>query len=218
MEISKMKKICWFTMLILFLPVSTTAAETMYVVDIIKITLRTGPGTDHRVVKMLESGQQVETIYQEGDWSQVQLEDGQKGWLLTRYISPDKPSSLLLSSLQDEYDLLLQKAKTIREENLMLKKDNATLSNELKAFQNELKKTTDEYSTLKEESADFISLKSNHEKTKTKLSEYEKKVAVMEKKLVNKNIILFLTGAGVLLIGFIIGFSSKKQRRRSLLP
>ena len=212
-----MKKLCCFTVLILFFLVSISAAETMYVVDIIKITLRTGPGTDHRVVKMLESGQQVEIIYQEGDWSQVRLEDGQKGWLLTRYISPEKPSRILLSSLQDEYDQLLQKAKAIREENLMLKKDNATLSNELESSQKELTKVTDEYRTLKEESADFISLKATYEDTKKKLSDHEKKVAVMEKKLVNKNIILFLTGAGVLLIGFIIGFSSKKQRRRSLL-
>jgi SH3 domain protein len=124
---------------------------------------------------------------------------------------------MLLSSLQGEYDLLLQKAKAIREENLMLKKDTATLSNELQASQKELEKVTGEYSTLKEESADFISLKSAYDNTKKKLTEHEKKVAVMEKKLGNKNIILFLTGAGVLLIGFIIGFSSKKQRRRSLL-
>ena len=217
MELFKMKKIGCYTMLFLFFLVSICAAETMYVVDIIKITLRTGPGTDHRVVKMLESGQKVEIIYQEEDWSQVRLEDGQKGWLLTRYISPEKPSSILLTGLQSEYDQLLQKAKTIREENLMLKKDNNTLSRELTASQKELKTVTDEYNTLKEESADFISLKSSYENTKNNLSEHEKKVAIMEKKLVNKNIILFLTGAVVLLIGFIIGFSSKKQRRRSLL-
>ena len=212
-----MKKTCWYTLLFLFFLVSISGAETMYVSNIIKITLRTGPGTDHRVVKMLESGQKVEIIYQEADWSQVRLEDGDKGWLLTRFVSAEKPSSVLLKSLQNNHDLLLKKTKNIREENKKFTKENNSLAVELTASQKELKKITGEYSSLKKESADFISLKSNYEKARKNLSEQTEKVAVMEKQLVNKNIILFLLGAGVLLIGFIVGFSSRKQRRRSLL-
>lgn len=212
-----MKKTCFYALLFLFFLVSISGAETMYVSNIIKITLRTGPGTDHRVVKMLESGQKVEIIYQEADWSQVRLEDGDKGWLLTRFVSAEKPSSVLLKSLQNDHDLLLKKTKNIREENEKLTKENNSLAVELTASQKELKKITAEYSSLKKESADFISLKSNYEKTKKNLSEQTEKAAVMEKQLVNKNIILFLLGAGVLLIGFIVGFSSRKQRRRSLL-
>ena len=33
----------------------------------------------------------------------------------------------------------------------------------------------------------------------------------------NQNVRWFLSGAGVLLLGFIIGFSTKRQRRRSSL-
>lgn len=212
-----MKKTCFYALLFLFFLVSISGAETMYVSNIIKITLRTGPGTDHRVVKMLESGQKVEIIYQEADWSQVRLEDGDKGWLLTRFVSAEKPSSVLLKSLQNNHDLLLKKTKNIREENKNFTKENNSLAAELTASQKELKKITAEYSSLKKESADFISLKSNYEKTKKNLSEQTEKATVMEKQLVNKNIILFLLGAGVLLIGFIVGFSSRKQRRRSLL-
>lgn len=212
-----MKKTCWYALLFLFFLVSISGAETMYVSNIIKITLRTGPGTDHRVVKMLESGQKVEIIYQEADWSQVRLDDGDEGWLLTRFVSAEKPSSVLLKSLQNDHDRLLKKTKKTREENEKLTKENNRLAVELTAAQKELKKITDEYSSLKKESADFISLKSNYEKTKKNLSEQTEKAAGMEKQLVNKNIILFLLGAGVLLIGFIVGFSSRKQRRRSLL-
>lgn len=212
-----MKKTCFYALLFLFFLVSISGAETMYVSNIIKITLRTGPGTDHRVVKMLESGQKVEIIYQEADWSQVRLEDGDKGWLLTRFVSAEKPSSVLLKSLQNNHDLLLKKTKNIREENKNFTKENNSLAAELTASQKELKKITDKYSSLKKESADFISLKSNYEKARKNLSEQTEKVAVMEKQLVNKNIILFLLGAGILLIGFIVGFSSRKQRRRSLL-
>jgi hypothetical protein len=42
----------------------------------------------------------------------------------------------------------------------------------------------------------------------------EKEIARLS---LNRNIRWFLSGAGVLVLGFIIGFSTKKQRRRSSL-
>ena len=118
-----MKNAYCYALLFFFFLVSTANAETMYVSNIIKITLRTGPGTDHRVVKMLESGQKIEVLYQEEDWSQVRLLDGKDGWLLTRFISPEKPSGMLLKSLTGEHNVLLKETKSVHEENSKLKKD-----------------------------------------------------------------------------------------------
>jgi hypothetical protein len=47
-----------------------------------------------------------------------------------------------------------------------------------------------------------------------KASKYEEDLT---KLLWNKNIKWFLSGAGVLILGFIIGFMTKRQRRRSSL-
>jgi len=212
-----MKKAYCYALLFFFFLVSTANAETMYVSNIIKITLRTGPGTDHRVPKMLESGQKVEVIYQEEDWSQVRLLDGKDGWLLNRFLSPEKPSGMLLKSLTDEHNVLLKETKSVREKNSRLKKDNNRLSVEFESTQKNLDKITDEYNALKKESADFLGLKSKYQKVTKSLAQQTEKAADMEKQLVQNNIKFFLLGSGVLLIGFVIGFSTKRQRRRSSL-
>ncbi len=212
-----MKKAYCYALLFFFFLVSTANAETMYVGNIIKITLRTGPGTDHKVVKMLESGQEVEVLYQEEAWSQVRLLDGKDGWLLTRFISPEKPSSMLLKSLTGEHNVLLKETNSVREENSKLKKENGRLSVEFESTKKNLDKITDEYNALKKESADFLGLKSKYQKVKTNLTQLTEKAVDMEKQLVQNNIKIFLLGSGVLLIGFVIGFSTKRQRRRSSL-
>ena len=37
-------------------------AESMYVTDLIKLTLRSGPSTDYKILDVIESGQQVEIL------------------------------------------------------------------------------------------------------------------------------------------------------------
>ncbi|NNL42793.1 MAG: hypothetical protein HKO79_09910 [Desulfobacterales bacterium] len=77
------------------------------------------------------------------------------------------------------------------------------------------------YETLKTESADYINLKSKYTKTAAKLDEYTKNYELLEKELTKlefkQTVRWLLTGAGVLLLGFIIGFSTRRQRRRTTL-
>ena len=37
-------------------------AETMYVTDVLKLTLRSGPSTEHKILSVVESGQQIELL------------------------------------------------------------------------------------------------------------------------------------------------------------
>ena len=47
----------------LLLFAATSLAQTMYVSEIVKITLRTGKGTDHKIIDMIPSGQPVVSGY-----------------------------------------------------------------------------------------------------------------------------------------------------------
>ncbi len=46
-------------------------AEQAYVTDNLKITLRTGPSTSNKIIVMLSSGNLVDLLGSEGDWSQI---------------------------------------------------------------------------------------------------------------------------------------------------
>ncbi|MFO7560571.1 MAG: TIGR04211 family SH3 domain-containing protein [Desulfobacterales bacterium] len=196
---------------------NTVYAEKMYVGNILKVTLRTGPGLDHKVIQMLESGQEVDVLEPGKDWSRVLTMSGNEGWILTRFISPQMPSDLLLKNLSQKYEKLSARAADLEKENAKFLKENKQLASELADTKDALSRTSNEYSTLKKESADFLSLKAKYEKANLELATQTNKARELNEILLQRNIHIGLLGAGILLVGFIIGFSTKKQRRRSSL-
>ena len=196
-------------------------AETMYVGDNIKITVRTGPGINHKIVAMIRSGESVEMLKPEEEWSLVRITNGKEGWVLTRFLTSNEPDKLVLERLEKKHKALTNQAVSLIEESKAYKKEDNKLNSELKTNKEMLNKIRSSYETLKKESAEFLELKSNYEKTSSKLVEQTIKAEKLEeeltKLLLHQNIKWFLSGAGVLLLGFLIGFSAKRQRRRSSL-
>jgi SH3 domain protein len=188
----------------------TVYAERRYVVNTPKVTLRTGPGIDNKVVQMLESGQEVDVLEPGKDWSRVLVIGGKEGWTLSRFISSEMPSDLLLKSLTQKHENLFAHAAGLEEENKQL-------TAELADIKDALSRMSNEYSNLKKESVDFLILKAKYEKANLELSFQTNKVRELNETLLQRNINIGLLGAGILLCGFIIGFSTKKQRRRSSL-
>ncbi|MDL1964884.1 MAG: TIGR04211 family SH3 domain-containing protein [Deltaproteobacteria bacterium] len=212
--------------IVFFIVLFSTAvyAETMYVADIIKITFRTGPGIDHKIVAMIKSGERVEVLKLEEpmeEWSFVRLINGKEGWVLSRFLTSKEPDGLVLIKLKKKHNALKNQAISLVEENKIYKKENKELNSELEKNKEILNKTKSSYEILKNESAEFLELKSNYKKTSLNLAELTEKAGKLEEKLtkllLHQNIKWFLSGAGVLLFGFVIGFSAKRQRRRSSL-
>ncbi|UCD33134.1 MAG: TIGR04211 family SH3 domain-containing protein [Desulfobacterales bacterium] len=196
-------------------------AKSMYVTDVLKVTLRTGPSIENKIIKMVESGQRVEVVEPGQEWSLIRLFDGKEGWILNRYLIPNETNKLNLERLEAEHSGLKTKFRTIYEENSKLKTDNKMLSLALAATEKSLTQVRNDYESLKASSTEFLTLKSNFEKTSTKLSEQTKRADELEEqveKLTFSNYIKwFLAGSGVLFVGFILGFSTKRQRRQSSL-
>ena len=214
------------SLIVFFIVLFSTAvqAETMYVNDIIKITVRTGPGINHKIVTMIKSGERVEVLKPEEpakDWSFVRIANGKKGWVLNRFLKSKEPDGLILERLKKKHTSLKNQAISLIEENKVYKKENNKLNSEVKINKEMSYKIKSSYETLKKESAEFLGLKSNYEKTSSKLAEQTKKAEKLEEELTNlllhQNIKWFLSGAGVLLLGFVIGFSTKRQRKRPFL-
>ena len=215
-----MKKVA-FIGICLFLFCSISRAETLYISDFLRITLRTGPGIDHKIIEMIKSGQKVTILEQGPEWTRIQLPAGKEGWVLTRFLTPKPPSGLLLKKLEEKHSELSIQASTLIDENKKLIAENRRLDAELKTSSGNLSKVTDSYQTLKSESTEYLDIKSRYEKMVVQLNQQKKRAQNVEKELetiqFHKNIRWFLSGASVLVIGFLIGFSSRRQRRRSSL-
>jgi len=192
-------------------------AEKMYISDIVKVTLRTGPSLEHRVIQMLESGDEIKVLEPGKDWTLVRSTSGKEGWILSRYLSPDIPSDLVLGGVQEKYDKLLVRAASMEEANMKFIEENKKQAEELTRISASLKEISNQYELLKTASADFLELRSRYEKVTKELEKQTRRATELNKLLQRRNIQIGLLGAGVLFFGFLIGYNTKKKRRRSSL-
>lgn len=216
----KIKPVFVFCLCLLLLAVSARA-ETQYVSDEMHITFRSGPGGDRKIIKLLVSDQAVDVMQQEGDWALVRLPDGREGWVLHRYLTTKEPCDNVLARLQADHEGLAKRTDALERENDALKKNNETLAAGLKNTQTELAETQGAFEALKKESAAYLELKASHKKTAARLSEQTERADTLEAELTalsnNHSIKWFLSGAGILVLGVVLGLISRPKKRKSSL-
>lgn len=211
-----MKKTIVIGLCILLLSV-TGYAETQYIHEVMKVTLRTGPGTDHKILSMIESGQQVTVLEKESEWTKVRLPSGREGYVLNRFLTTKTPTVLILRGLERDHQKLTEKHESLIEKTEAIKAENETLRQELSGLKKQFNEVSSSYDNLKKGSADFFNLKSNYEKASAQLEKQSHRTDILTEKLKQKYIRFFLFGAGVLLLGIIIGFISRGGRKQSSL-
>lgn len=205
-------------LLLLCLFSTSVYAKTMYVSDVLRLTLRSGPSIENKILAVIESGQMMEVVESGEEWSRVKLPNGKQGWVLSRYLTPDETSNIKLQRLETKHNNLMAQAAELLEENSRLKAENEKLIAEFEANQKTLADMRTNYEALKAESSEFLTLKTDYERAASQLAEQTAKAARLEEQLkkleMNTYIKWFLAGSGVLVVGFLIGFSTKRQRRR----
>jgi SH3 domain protein len=197
-------------------------AATMYVTDEIPVMVRHEPGANRKIVAMPNTGTRVEVLENKEDgWSRVRLPDGKEGWTLTRYLTKGPSKQVIIDRLQRENKALREKSKTLAEENPHLKTERTELQKALSEQTRTADNLKQSYETLKRESSKFLALKASYEKASHDLAESTKRQAELEEevKALRNNRLLkwFLAGAAVLLVGVIIGFMSRRPKRRPTL-
>jgi SH3 domain protein len=200
---------------------ATAWAETVYVSDVIKLTVRSGPGNEHKSIALTESGQQLELIKSGEEWSLVRLANGAEGYVLARYLTTVPPSRFQFLQLQEKIKALTAQAAGLAEESKRLKAENEKLAAAVSGSQAQTESLRSEYETFKQEASDFVGLKARTDAQAAELEQKNKQIAALEAQSddVYRTTYLywFLAGAGVLFAGFLTGYSVKRQRWKSSL-
>jgi SH3 domain protein len=200
---------------------AAAAAEKAYVTDIIKLAVRSGPGNDQKSVGIVESGQMVEIEKTGDEWTLIRMANGIEGYVLSRYLVSHQPVKFRFDQLQEKNKALSSQAVGLVEENSRLKAENEKLAETSAASQKEVSSLRSEFEAFKKEAADFTALKAKYDAMATELAEKRAKIAELEGQwpdiLNPNNLYWFLAGGGVLLAGFLTGYSVKRQRRWSSL-
>ena len=197
-------------------------AQTQYISGVLEITLRTEPGTSHRVLEMVKTGQEVTILSTDNaDWTLVEVPSGKQGWVLTRFITAEKPHSPAPEQISEHQEMLSRQVTELRDENAKLKRQYDQATEALSESQKSLAALNRACEQFKNEAAEIMEIKSRLADTAAKLTEQTKRGDDREEALnrlrLHQNIKWFLIGAGVLLVGFLLGLSAKKQRRKSSL-
>jgi SH3 domain protein len=123
---------------------SHSQAETKYVVEHIQVNARTGNSVEHKIVTMLESGQKVQVLEVDKDWSRVKLSDGKEGWILSRFLTSAEPRKMVLEKLREKYNELNESGEWIVGGKQFLKEENRVLKSELASNKEALDEITKE--------------------------------------------------------------------------
>jgi len=184
-------------------------AKSMYVTDSIKITFRNGPSIRHKVLAMLKSGEEVEVLEELNSWTKVRLKDGKEGYVLSHYLSPNIPKSFIINSLQNKVKYLQEQLQKLTQVKERLEASNSELKTNLELKERRLAKVEKEYNDLKSGSANYIETKQAKDQLETENKRLKVQLATLlkrNKKLEKKDDRLwFLSGAGVLLVGWVLG-------------
>ncbi|MEN8179612.1 MAG: TIGR04211 family SH3 domain-containing protein [Pseudomonadota bacterium] len=207
--------------LLLILP-GLLPAETRYVTDIAKITLRTGESTTHRIKRILPSGTQVEVLSNnsESGYSKIRV-NGQTGYMLTNKLMKEPSARNKLAALEKEIQELQAAPGELRQNLTNLQ----TQHRELQAAHTELQsikqKQEQELQSIQRTASNAIRISSERNELRQQVASLTRKLAGLKQEnqaLSNEATRdWFLIGAGVIIAGILIGLilpHLRFQRRR----
>jgi SH3 domain protein len=190
-------------------------AKSMYITDRVEVGLRSGTGIEQRIITMLKTGDQVDLLEGDKNWSKVRLADGTAGWIATRFLVENiKPAFLADSKIQEELRGLKEKTQNLSQEKESLIREKEKLSEEIKKLTQTLQqeKTTLPSSQLEE-------LKTKNEKLDKEIALYKKQMAELSQKGKGQSsedgIKWFFSGSAVLCFGLALGWFISRFRRKS---
>ena len=142
-----MKQLVFTLSFILSLAASQwTVAQTKYISDVLRVDLRTGGTSQHRIIAMLKSGTSVTVLEEpaDSDWIKVVTEKGTEGWLRKQYLVASPIARVQLAGLQQEVSELSQQKQKQGESIQML-------NNELAKFKSLYEKSESSKDNIKQD-------------------------------------------------------------------
>ncbi|MDH3638835.1 MAG: TIGR04211 family SH3 domain-containing protein [Gammaproteobacteria bacterium] len=195
-------------------------AETRFVTDQFKITMRSGQSTSHKVEHMLESGTQLDVLSTnpETGYSQVRTADGRTGFVLTRLLM-NQPSARdrlqqaesRLAELQQEPEKLTSKLTALEQEYDTLKTGHTLLQEDNNALKQELE-------SIQQTARDAVAIAKERDGLRKRMASLTRQAGELQ--LENQDLRnqsdkkWFLTGGGVLVGGILLGLILPRLRLR----
>lgn len=197
----------------------STTSEPAYITDQIKVTLRSGPGLQYKILKMVSTGDKVDTLNSVSNgYTEVQLSDGSQGWVLTRYLI-DTPTAA------QRLETYITKLTSANQNLAKTSKNLAAKQTQLAQLQLANQKLGNNYTSLEQKYKNLVSISQHavtiekENKSMTKLVKAaNQKIAYLSQENSGlkrqSEVRWFLAGGGVLLGGLLLGLLLPKLAKK----
>jgi SH3 domain protein len=204
--------------------IKSVFADTRYVSDELIISVRNGQNQDDNVLGHIRTGTAVDVLEEKGRYLRIKTENGLEGWVQAQYIIPEKPNARIIEDLRNELNEQDALSDKFLAKKIIYEIRIRELEQELNINQ---KNTAKEKSEQKELNKKYKKLLSYSENTDELIKKLEKskqldsklKTEISNLKKSSKNplkssmIQPFLAGAGILIVGFILGGLARRRKR-----
>lgn len=210
--------------LLLIICLNPAAAETtLYATDQLKIEVRSGKSTQHKILRFIPSGTPVTVLEQTDDgYSHVITPQGTDGWMLSRHLMDSPSARDRLAQLESKYGQLESESTNLKQELNDLVALKTDLEERNRNLQDQDVELQQELGKLRRTAARPVELSKQNKQLQQQLNDERKTI----RELRNENELLtaqtkrkwFITGAGVTLGALFIGLLIPRipwRRRRS---
>jgi len=179
-------------------------AKTMFITDRIEVGVRSGIGIEQKFVASVKTGDRVEVLEGDQNWTKVKLPNGAVGWVATRFLVEQVKSS------QAADPKSMEELKRLKEINQNLIKEIEEGKKAINVLQQE------RHQRLAPEQEQ---LKAKNEQLEKLAADYKKQIAHWQQKeksgYTSDQILWFLAGSGVLFLGLLLGWLANRGRKKT---
>jgi len=197
-------------------------AATAYISDELTVPLRSGPSSGHRILhRGLPSGTQLETlgVDEEAGFTQIRTMRGTVGWIRSQYLVSQPIAKARLASAQAQLQRANERLQKVQQQNTELTQNNRSQASSNQQSASRIKQLEEELAEIKRVSANAIEthqLNQQLTETNTRLRDELDDVAEDRNRLAdNAENQAILYGAGLILLGLLVGVIIKARPQRS---
>ena len=197
------------TLLFLVSSISVAQARTVWVDDQIYLPLRSGAGTQYRIVQnAMPSGTPLEVLEVDNDYTRVRTSRGNEGWVANQYLSDEPIAADLLEGVREELQRTRRKLNELQAELTEVTNERDNLRNEESNLSSRTEELQTELDRIKSVAADSLNLERRNrelvEENQKLSDDLEVLTAENHRLEANKESDFMLLGAGLVFGGVLL--------------
>lgn len=137
-----------------------TYAETVWLSDVLRVNIRSGPSNSNRIIQTIKSGTQMEVLEKPstGDFWLVRTTSGVEGWIPYGYLTKSPTGSIRAFRLSNEKAELQKQFDALNEKYLALLADSGDVEGQIESLSTENEALSTELARIKSIAGNAIDL------------------------------------------------------------